>query len=100
LKEPYKTATFSKLLAEDLQQLLLEITLHPDHIKLLPDLDVEKEWQKSVNELIGLDIDEEIQRIQQELDSLDEKNEKSAADEVRQAELLRKVVQLRARSKQ
>jgi DNA primase len=96
----YKTSEFSKNLGEDLQQLLLELLLNPTYLKLLPDLDIEKEWNKSVTELIELDIGEEVQRIQTELDSLQQKAELSAEDEQKQAELLRRVVQLRTRKKQ
>jgi DNA primase len=95
----HKTNEFSKNLAEDLQQVLLELLLNPTYLKLLPDLDIEKEWNKSVGELIDLDITEEVQRIQEELDSLQQRAELSEKDEMKQAELLRRVVQLRTRKK-
>jgi DNA primase len=100
LQTPYKTSEFSQNLAEDLQQILLELLLNPTYIKLLPELDIEKEWNKSVNELIDLDITEEVQRIQGELDSLQQRAELSDEDEQKQVELLRRVVQLRNRKKQ
>lgn len=95
--QAYDVATFSKLLAEDLQKVLFDLAVNSEYLSLLPDLDVEAEWNKKIEELITLDIAEETQKIHQELDALDQKGTKTPEDEARSAELLQRVVLLRAR---
>jgi len=97
LHTDYDPATFSKVLAEDLQQVLFDLTVNSDYLTMLPTLDVGKEWKKAVEELISQDISEETQRIQEELDILDQKGTKTSEDETKSVELLHRVVLLRAR---
>jgi len=97
LKTVYNPATFSQTLADDLQQVLFDITVNSEYLPMLPTLKIAKEWTKAVEELISLDIAEETQKIQEELDALDQKGTKTAEDEARSSELLRRVVLLRAR---
>ncbi len=97
LTTPFDPNTFSKSLPEDLQQTLFDLTVNSEYLPTLPDLDIEKEWNKIVEKLIIQDIAEETQRIQEELDALDQKGTKTPEDEARSIELLHRVVQLRAR---
>ena len=93
----FELQKFSSSLADDLQQILLDATLDKEALDLLPELNIEKEWQKVVPELIDLDVGEEIARITQELDELDQKAQRSPQDEVEQQQLLQRIVQLRSR---
>lgn len=93
----YDTSTFSKQLPDDLQEVLFDITVNSEYLPMLPKLDIEKEWKTAVEELITQDIAEETQLIQEELNTLDQKGTKTAQDEERSIELLKRVVQLRAR---
>ncbi len=95
--EPFHLADFAKSLPEDLQQLLMDVSMNKKYVEMAAELDFEKEWKKSIQELINLDIAEEVNEMGAELDQLEQKNEKTADDELRHAELLRKIVQLRAR---
>lgn len=99
LQTPYNSAFFSKQLPEDLQLILFDLTVNSEYLPMLPTLDIEKEWKIAVEELISLDIAEETQRIQEELDALDQKGTITPEDEARSAELLKKVVLLRARKR-
>src|SRR5579859_725111 len=97
---PIPLAVFVKKLPEDLQTLVFELSLNSEYSEMLPTLDIEKEWNKSITELINLDITAEIQKIGEELDQLERQEPKTSADEVRQNELLKKILQLRAKQKQ
>ncbi len=97
LKTAYDPSSFAKSLPEDLQQVLFDLSVNSEYLPTLPNLDIEKEWDKMVEKLIAQDIGEETQRIQEELDALDQKGTKTPEDEARSVELLHRVVQLRAR---
>ncbi len=97
---PFNFPQFIKQLGEDLQTLIADVSLHQQYVSLLPDLDVEKEWQKIVQELIDLDIADAIRQMNKELEELENRAVKTEEDEARQNELLRKIVQLRAKQKQ
>lgn len=97
LKQVYEPAVFAKSLAEDLQQVLFDLSVNAAYLPMLPTLNVEAEWSKAVEELIAQDIAEETQKIQAELDELDQKGTKTPEDEARSTELLKRVVLLRAR---
>ncbi len=98
LKDPYNPATFSKKLPDDLQEILFDIAINSEYLPMLPKLDIEKEWKTAVEELISQDIAEETQVIQEELNALDQKGTLTPEDEARSIELLKRVVQLRARN--
>lgn len=96
---PFVFANFIKSLAEDTQTLMADVSLNQKYLDMLPDLEIEKEWQKAIAELIELDIADEIRQMNQELEVLENRQVKTAEDDSRQNELLRKIVQLRAKQK-
>ncbi len=97
LQQPYQPSQFSKSLAEDLQQVLFDVSVNAEYLPMLPTLKVDAEWSKAVEELVAQDLAEETQKIQEELDSLDQKGTLTPEDEARSTELLKRVVLLRAR---
>lgn len=90
---------FSQFLPEDLQQFLFELHFQSEYIQILDGLDLDKEWRQVSAELKRLSIQEEIKKITQELDQLDQKRTKTDPEEQRQVELLEKIVALKAKFK-
>jgi DNA primase len=97
---PLRFSEFVKNRAEDMQTLVADVSLNQKYLNMLPDLDIEKEWQKVMRELIDMDITDEIREMNKELELLENRAIKTDKDEARQNELLRKIVQLRAKQKQ
>ncbi|MBU2543259.1 hypothetical protein KJ707_01665, partial [Patescibacteria group bacterium] len=90
---------FSKFLAEDLQQLVLDLYLQPQYAQTAEEVDLDKEWQQVFEELKRLSTKEQITQIAQELDELDGKTTKTDQEEQLQADLLEKVNVVVSRSK-
>lgn len=89
-------AEFAGRLAEDLQKTLFDLTYQTQYLDLLPNIDLDKEWKKSLTELKEIQVSKEVERIQAELDEIDRKSQKIPEDETRQSELLHQVVKLRS----
>jgi DNA primase len=86
-----------KQLPEDTQQLVFELHLHPRYLDQLEEIDLAKEWQTVVEQLINLDINREIEQITTQLNKLDRKQAQTDQDEAQQQHLLERIVKLRQR---
>lgn len=93
----FSLSAFSQTLPDDLQQILLDVSIQKEYLDLLPTIKVDVEWQKIIRELIELDIADEIKKITEELDHLDGISEKTEENETRQQDLLRRIIQLRGK---
>lgn len=97
---PFDFSRLVKQLAEDIQTLVADVSLNQQYIDMPVKFDLEKEWHKVVAELIEVDITEEVRQMNKELEVLENRTIKTTEDEVQQNELLRKMVQLRAKQRQ
>lgn len=88
-------AQFTKQLPDDLQSLVSEIYLQPKYVELVSELNLKKEWHKTHRDLKKLSVAEEVEEITQELNKLDAKAQKTAAEETRQSTLLQQIVLLK-----
>jgi DNA primase len=98
-KPTYSLESFGKFLAEDLQQLVFDLYLQPQHARNIEELDLAKEWPKIFSDLRRLFIQSQVSLITKELDGLDAKQTKTEAEEKKQAELLEKIVVLGSKLK-
>jgi DNA primase len=93
---------FSQQLAEDLQQRLFEITSDEEFLRLINDLDRDKEyakeWHKALTDLQQFQLSEQTASIQARLDELDGIQEKTPEQEAELMQLLQQVVQLRGKT--
>lgn len=101
--QPWNLQEFAKTLPEDLQEQLFEITSEETFIGVL--LKIEhgkeylKEWEKTLRDVSGLQVNEEVSQIQTRLDELDQVAEKTPEQEAEQLKLLQQVVELRQKAK-
>lgn len=95
----FNLTDFAKSLPSDLQQLVSDMYLHPEYTSMLETLKIEQEWKKTLVELTDVTVTQEIDQITQELEKLDRKREKTAAEEASQAELLQRIVILKRKTK-
>jgi DNA primase len=93
---------FSQQLAEDLQQRLFEITSDEEFLRIINDLDRDKEyakeWHKALTDLQQFQLSEQTASIQARLDELDGIQEKTPEQEAELMQLLQQVVQLRGKT--
>lgn len=83
---------FSKNLADDLKEILMECLLNPVFIKNTENIDLKKEWHKILLQVKHNIVHSEIEKINLELQALDNKNERSAEEEKRVNDLLEEIV--------
>jgi DNA primase len=95
----FNLAEFTKSLPSDLQQLVSDMYLHAEYSSNFDTLKIESEWKKALTELMDVAVTEEIEQITTELEKLDQKREKSPAEEAAQAELLQRIVALKRKTK-
>lgn len=91
----FELESFSKFIAEDLQELLFDLHLNPEHLDMLSKLNITQEWSKTLKKFKQSVIKVQIKSITQELDELDKKRTKTPDEEERQNELLKKIVLLK-----
>ena len=84
-----------KNLPSDLQEYLFEIVSDPEQINLLDKTKIQEELKKAVEQLKQLRIKAQIEEISQELEKLEQQVELDGTAADRQAELLRRIVELR-----
>lgn len=93
---------FAQKLAEDLQQRLFEITSDEEFLRIINDLDRDKEyakeWHKALTDLQQFQLSEQTASIQARLDELDGIQEKTPEQEAELMQLLQQVVQLRGKT--
>lgn len=93
---------FSQRLAEDLQQRLFEVTSDEEFLRIVNDLDRDKEytkeWLKALTDLQQFQVSEQTANIQERLDELDGIAEKTPEQEAELMQLLQQVVQLRGKT--
>jgi DNA primase len=82
-------------LPEDIKVKIFEIYLNPKYLKHVEELSVIEEWNTILARFKQEIIKNEVQVITSELDQLATKNELSEADELKQIELLQKIVELK-----
>lgn len=84
---------------EDIKARIFELSFDPELVNQLGEVDSAAELQRTIQMVTKSQIKDQLQHISQELSQLDDKNERTPADEQRQAELLTKIVQLQAKLK-
>lgn len=93
---------FAQQQAEDLQQRLFEITADEESLRIVADLDRDKEypkeWHKALTDLMQFHLSEQMATIQARLDELDGLANKTPEQEEEQMKLLQQVVQLRGKN--
>lgn len=91
--------TFAQGLAEDLQQRLFEITAEEEFLRIINDLDRDKEyskeWNKTWADIQQLQLSDRKAVISARISELESLNEMSADQKVEYNELLQQVVQMR-----
>jgi DNA primase len=83
---------FSKKLAEDLKEKLMELLLNPEFQKNIKNVKLEKEWRIILAQVKKNIVHAEIEEINQEIKELDKKNKKTSSEELRLDELLEQIV--------
>lgn len=100
-KDRWSLQDFVRTLPDDLQQALFDITAEEEFLRIITDLDDEKEyakeWQKTLADLQQVQMSDQVTEIQQRLDELDAILEKTPEQEAEQMKLLQQVVQLRGK---
>ncbi len=86
-------------LPEDLQQLLFDLHTPENFLNLNGKLKVATEWRQTYHQLATEVTKAKISAIAAELAKLDEKRQKTPAEEERQNELLKQIVQFRQKLK-
>ncbi|NCN03574.1 MAG: DNA primase [Candidatus Pacebacteria bacterium] len=82
-------------LPDDIKVKIFEIYLNPKYLKHVEELSIIEEWETILARFKQEIIKNEVQVITRELDQLATKNELSEDDEVKQIELLQKIVELK-----
>jgi DNA primase len=82
-------------LPDDIKIKISEIYLNPKYLKHIEDLSVTDEWDTILQRFKKEMVKDEVKKITVELDQLGTKNELSEEDEIRQIELLQKIVELK-----
>ncbi len=90
---------WAQLLPDDQQQLIFELSLDPEYLAILPEVDKEKEWANTLNEYQEISLTEQILSIEQQLNQLEKQKQLSPEIETKQLQLLQRVVQLKAQQK-
>ncbi len=84
---------FTKKLAEDLKEKLMEFLLNPEFQKNIKNADIKKEWDNALSQVKKDIIHSEIEEINEEIAQLDKKNKRSEIEEERLDELLNKIIE-------
>ena len=84
---------FTKKLAEDLKEKLMEFLLNPEFQKNIKTADIKKEWTYALSQVKKDIVHAEIEEINEEIAQLDKKNKRSEAEEKRLDELLNKIIE-------
>lgn len=83
---------FSKQLAEDLKAKLMELLLNPEFEKNIKNTTPKKEWQRVLEQVKKNIVHSEIEAINQEINELDKKNQRTEDEEERLDQLLEQIV--------
>jgi len=90
---------FSKRLAEDLKAILMEILLNPEFEKNIKNTTPKKEWQRVLEQVKKNIVHSEIEAINQEINELGKKNQRTKDEEQRLDQLLEQIVQMQRQLK-
>ncbi|HUM57103.1 MAG TPA: DNA primase [Candidatus Woesebacteria bacterium] len=90
---------FSKRLAEDLKAILMEILLNPEFEKNIKNTTPKREWQRVLEQVKKNIVHSEIEAINQEINELDKKNQRTKDEEQRLDQLLEQIVQMQRQLK-
>ncbi|MDH5533115.1 MAG: DNA primase [Candidatus Pacebacteria bacterium] len=82
-------------LPDDIKVNISDIYLNPKYLKHIEDLNVAEEWDTILKRYKKEMVKSEIKKITKELDELAKKNKVSDEDEMKQLELLQKIVELK-----
>jgi DNA primase len=82
-------------LPDDIKIIISEIYLNPKYLKHIEELNIKGEWDTILKRFKREMVKDEIKKITIELDELGKKNTLSDEDEVKQLELLQKIVELK-----
>lgn len=91
--------TLSAGLAEDLKDLLFEVTQAPDLVALKANIDLDKEWQQTLTALKKEAAHQSLKELQTKIIKLEEKNELTETEEQELTGLLRAVADLQRQLK-
>jgi DNA primase len=87
-KPVFDLKKFASFLPEDLKASIMDIYLDPKFIKVLPSIKPAKEWQTAYDKVFNLNLKYQMQIINQEIETLDGKNEMTESEDKRMNELL------------
>lgn len=90
---------FSKKLAEDLKTILMECLLNPEFAKNTEHVDIKKEWNNVLQQVEKNIVHSEIEMINQEIQALDTKKQRTAEEEQYLDKLLEQIVQKQSQIK-
>lgn len=90
---------FSKQLAEDLKASLMDILLNPEFAKNIKNTTPKKEWKRVLEQVKKNIVHSEIEAINQEINELDKKNQRTADEEQRLDQLLEQIVKMQGQLK-
>jgi len=85
---------FSTKLSEDLKENLFDWYLYPEHVKNLDNITVETEWESAILSLNKEIIRDKIVYINQEMEKLDSKQERTAEEDQKLEDFLLEIVTL------
>ena len=87
--------SFASHLPEDLKQVIFDLVADSEYSHLQVDVLSDSEWKSALKKLQKVSIAERINQITHQLALLDDKPEKTAAEEEKQNKLLKEIVVLR-----
>ncbi len=99
LEKEYDLSSFARTLPEDLKVSLMEWTQHPHFLKTIEKINVQKEWQNSLNNYRRSKVRQKISEIQQKIKKLDDKADKSKEEESQLTDYLAEIVNLQNKLK-
>ena len=84
---------------QDLQALLMDWSQQPEFMQAVEEINLEKEWQQALKKYQQLTIQNQIAKINQQIEVLEPKVKKTEAEQTQLDELLRQIVDLQNQRK-
>ncbi len=94
LEQDYSLEQLAHNLPEDLKAALMEWSQHPEFLKTVGQINIQKVWNKTFKKYRQLRVQQKITLINQEIEKLEHKTNKSEAEEKELNDLLAEIVKL------
>ena len=95
----YSLKVFSHFLPQDLQAFLMDWSQQPEFMQTVEEINLEKEWRQALIKYQQLTIQDQISKINQQIEALPLKAKKTKAEQTQLDELLRQIVDLQNQRK-